>query len=274
MADGERRMLFDTRGRRKNVIRVVYVILALLMGGSLFLTVGPFSLSELGSTGGGGDAADVFHEQEERLEERLAKEPNNAALLLRLTRERLGAGQAQTDINPQTGRPGTPSPEAQDDYDEAIESWNRYVELAGDDVSPTGAVLVAQTYFGLAEGGSVSFADVQENLEIAVEAQRIAAEAQPNAGSLSSLAIYEYFNGNFEAGDKAAQGALAAVPKGPAKKEAEKQFDEYRKNAKRYVAQSERFAKAEEQAGGGGAPGEFQNPFGGFGAGTPGAPAE
>lgn len=273
MADGERRMLFDTRGRRKNVIRVVYVILAVLMGGSLFLTVGPFNLSEIVGTGGGGDAADALHEQEERFEERLAKEPDNEGLLLNLTRARIGAGQAQTDTDPQTGRPGVPPPEAQEDYDEAIESWNRYLKLAGDEPSPSGAVLVAQTYFGLAEGGSVSFADVQENLEIALSAQRIAAKAQPNAGSLSNLAIYEYFNGNFEEGDKAAKRALAGIPKAQAK-EAKKQLDEFRKNAKTYVAQSERFAKAEEQAGGGAAPGEFQNPFGGFGTGTPGAPAE
>ena len=45
--DGERRMLFDIRGRRKHVLRVVYAILALLMGGSLFLVVGPFNLAEL-----------------------------------------------------------------------------------------------------------------------------------------------------------------------------------------------------------------------------------
>jgi len=41
MADGERRMLFDIRGRRKNVVKVVYAILAVMMGASLFLVVGP-----------------------------------------------------------------------------------------------------------------------------------------------------------------------------------------------------------------------------------------
>ena len=47
MADGERRMLFDIRGRRKHVVRVVYAILALLMGASLFLVVGPVNLGSL-----------------------------------------------------------------------------------------------------------------------------------------------------------------------------------------------------------------------------------
>ena len=48
MADGERRMLFDIRGRRKHVVRVVYAILAILMGASLFLVVGPVRLPPTG----------------------------------------------------------------------------------------------------------------------------------------------------------------------------------------------------------------------------------
>ncbi|HEX2095920.1 MAG TPA: hypothetical protein VHF50_00955 [Solirubrobacterales bacterium] len=265
---GERRMLFDTRGRRRNVIRVVYVILALLMGGSLFLTVGPFSLSEIIGEGGTGDAAEVFHEQEERLEEQVAKKPNDAGLLLNLTRARLGAAQAQTDVDPQTGLPGVPPADAQDDYDEALESWTRYLEVAGDEASASGAQLVAQTYFGLAERGSSTFTDVQENLETALRAQRIVVEELPNYGSFSSLAIYEYFNGNFQAGDKAAKRAIAAAPSQAEAKNARKQLAEFRKNAKRYAAQAKRFEAAEKA--GEPAPGEVQNPFGGFGAGTPG----
>ena len=45
-------MLFDIRGRRKHVVRVVYAILALLMGASLFLVVGPFSIGNLVGNGG------------------------------------------------------------------------------------------------------------------------------------------------------------------------------------------------------------------------------
>ena len=46
-AGGERRMLFDIRGKRKHVVRVVYAILALLMGASLFLVVGPVNIGSL-----------------------------------------------------------------------------------------------------------------------------------------------------------------------------------------------------------------------------------
>ncbi len=42
--DGERRMVFDTGGRRKDVVKVVYAVLAVLMGLSLLLVVGPAPL--------------------------------------------------------------------------------------------------------------------------------------------------------------------------------------------------------------------------------------
>jgi len=260
-------MLFDTRGRRKNVLRVVYAVLALLMGGSLFLTVGGFNIAELFGNGSTSDASEVFHEQSERIEGRLAKDPTDEALLLALTRARIGAGNAQTEIDPQTGAPGIPPPEAVKDFDEALEAWNRYLKQVDADPNPAAAQLVATTFFSLAERGSTSLSDIQLNLATAVEAQRIAAEQRPNAGSLSALAIYEFFSGNFAAGDKAAKQAVARTPSKPEAENAEKQLDEFRKRAKQYVAQVERASKAERKAGAE----QLQNPFGGFGSGAPSA---
>jgi hypothetical protein len=267
MADGggERRMVFDTRGRRKHVVRVVYAVLALLMGGSLFLTVGPFNIGEFFGNGGTStDASEVFHDQAERIEGRLVKNPNDEGALVSLTRVRIQAGNAQTEIDPQTGAPGIPPPEAVKDFDAAQESWSRYLKQAGDDPNPAVAQLVAQTFFTLAERGSSTLSEIEENLETAVKAQRIAAEARPNAGSLSSLAIYEYFNGNMAAGDKAAKQAVARTVSKPEAKNAEKQLNEYRKRATQYVTSLEQASKAEQKAGGE----QLQNPLGGFGAGA------
>ena len=265
MADnGERRMLFDTRGRRKNVIRVVYGVLALLMGGSLFLTVGPFNIAEMFGNGGSGDATEIFHEQSERIEGRLAKDPTDEALLLSLTRVRIQAGNAQTEIDPQTGAPGVPPPDALKDFDAAMEAWNRYLKQAGDDPNPAAAQLVAQTSFTLAERGS-TFSEVEENLATAVKAQRIAAEQRPNAGSLSTLAIYEFFSGNFAAGDRATKQAVARTVSKAEAKNAEKQLAEYRKNAKQYVKQGEQIAKSQQNTGAE----QLQTPFEGFGGAAP-----
>jgi hypothetical protein len=76
MADGERRMLFDIRGRRKHVIRVVYAILALLMGTSLFLVVGPVNIGQLlGNSTTTSNSTGIFDEEAERIEERLRGRP-------------------------------------------------------------------------------------------------------------------------------------------------------------------------------------------------------
>ena len=89
---GERRLLFDTRGRRRHVIRVVYAILAILMGTSLFLVIGPVNIGELlGESSSGGNAADVFDEQAERIEKRLVQNPGDEGQLLALTRARINA---------------------------------------------------------------------------------------------------------------------------------------------------------------------------------------
>ena len=256
--EGERRMLFDTRGRRRNVIRVVYAVLAILMGGSLFLTVGPFNISELVGGGGSTDAEQIFEEQAERIEERLAKDPTDEQLLLSLTRARISAGTAQAEIDPQTGTPGSYPPEAEIDFKQGLLAWNRYLKEAGDDPSPAVAQLVAQTFFTLAERGSLTLGDIETNTRAAVEAQRIAAEERPNLGSLSNLAIYEYFNGNLEAGDRATKRAMALAPTKPEAANAKKQLAEYRKRGQQYVKSLEQFAQAEQKSG----REQLQNPFG------------
>src|SRR4249920_333048 len=101
MADGERRMLFDIRGRRRHVVKVVYGILALLMGASLFLVVGPVNIGALlGTSQEVNRTAEIFDEQAERTEERLRKDPTNEDVLLSLTRVRINAGRAKSEVDP------------------------------------------------------------------------------------------------------------------------------------------------------------------------------
>lgn len=260
---GERRLLFDTRGRRRHVIRVVYAILAILMGTSLFLVIGPVNLPELlGGSSSSGSAAEVFEEQTERVEKRLAKEPEDEQLLLTLTRAQINSGNAK--IEPvAAGEVATVPPEAHQDFAAAAETWNRYLKQAKQP-NASAAALVAGTYFKLAESGSTSLAEINENVGLAARAQRIAAEQQPSIGSLSTLAIYAYFNGEFAAGDKAEKEAMAKAGKGEAKA-IEEQLAQYRKSAKEF----QKSAKEAEKAEGGAGKEALQNPFGGLG-GAPG----
>jgi hypothetical protein len=246
-SSGERRMVFDTRGRRKHVIRVVYAILALLMGASLFLVVGPVNIGALiGNSSSSGGAAKVFEEQAERIERRLVKDPTDEALLLSLTRARIGAGNAEVETDPTTGAQTVP-PAARRHFEAAGESWHRYLKQT-DEPSTTGAQLVAQTFFRLAESGT-SLREAESNVAKATEAQLIAAEQQATLGSLSTLAIYQYFNGEFAAGDRTAKRAAAKASSKAEGKTIENQLGEYRKNAEKFEQQKKELNKVEKEAG-------------------------
>jgi len=250
-------MLFDTRGRRRHVIRVVYAILALLMGASLFLVVGPFNIANLIGGSATTETAKVLVEQAERAEEKLNREPRNQALLLTVARTRVAAGNAQAETNPQTGNPVL-TPEALESYEKATEAWDSYLKQA-ESPNPSGASLMAATFFTLAENVS-EIEPIDEAIAGAARAQRIAAEALPSVGTLSTLAIYEYFNGNFAAGDKAAKEAQAKAPAAQAK-EVKKQMAEYRASGESWNKQKKTYAKTEKERG----KESLENPFGGLG---------
>jgi hypothetical protein len=267
MASGqERRMLFDIRGRRKNVIRVVYACLALLMGASLFVAVGPFNIAEFFGNGSSTSAAELSEEQAERIEQRLVKSPDDPNLLLQLTRSRISAGQALAEQNPTTGT-FTPTEESIEQYELAKESWNRYAKQAGAEVNPNAASLVATTFFTVAEN-STELAAIEENVAAATRAQRAAAEASPDLNSLSTLAIFEYFNGEFEKGDETADKAAAEASSKSQRKEAEKRLDSIRKSAEGWQKRREKAAKQQAKAG----KEQLENPFGGLSGGTGLAP--
>lgn len=256
-------MLFDIRGRRKNVLRVIYAVLALLMGASLFLVVGPFNLAEVIGTGGSGDAAEIYQERAERIESQLAKTPNDETLLLSLTRTRIAAGNAQSEEDPATGLQSL-TPEAAAELEAAQDAWNRYLEQTSQP-NPNAAQLMANSSVQLAEAGANTLKDIESDFEIAVRAQRIAAEARPSVGSLSTLAIYEYYNGEFAAGDSTAARAEAEANSKAEKKQIEKQMARYRKAGKAWRKRAQKFAKQERERG----KEQLESPLGGL-SGTPG----
>lgn len=255
--DGERRMLFDTRGKRKNVIRVVYAILALLMGTSLFFVVGPVNIGEIIGNSASTEAAEVFDEQAERLEGRLESEPGKEEqLLIQLVRARINAGNSLVEVEPgELTREITP--EAADEYDQAREAWERYL-AAGEEPNAALAQLVAATFFQLAESPSSNVRQVEENVAQAAEAQRISTRARPSVGTLSTLAYYEYFDGDFKAGDEAKRRALAEAGSKQEEKSVEAQLKELRKQAKEFAKRKKQAIEAEKA----GQP-EGENPFSG-----------
>jgi hypothetical protein len=261
----EHRMVFDVRGRRKNVVRVVYAILAVLMGLSLFLVIGGFNLAELFNGGTStGDAAKPYEEQAERLEVKLQKEPQDPDLLLALTRAHVNAGNAQVSVDESTGEQSFTT-EAVQEFQEADQSWSEYLK-ATDEPSVGLALVMSPTLLRLAEL-SGSFQQAAITIKSASDAQKIVAEQRPSINSLTTYALYAYFTGDFKSANKARAEAEKEASSKPEREAIEKQLDEGEERAKKFLKElqkAEQEAKAASKGGGagGGAP-AGENPLGG-----------
>jgi len=256
--DGQRRMVFDVRGKRKHVVKVVYAILALLMGSSLFLLAGPGLGSLLGGgSSSGQSASSLLEEQAVHIERKLKKSPEDEVLLASLVRARVNAGNAAVVSDQTTGQTEVPAASLTQ-YSLAGEAWEKYLKATGGKPKPTTAQQAATAFFTTAQysaGGSQTKVD----LESAAHAQSFVAKAQPTTGSLSTLAIYQFFALNFPAGDKTASQVLALAETPEEKKSAEEQLDAYRKQAKEFEKSLKEFEKSQ------GANGKqaLENPLGG-----------
>ena len=260
--DGERRMLFDIRGRRKRVIQVVYAILALLMGLSLFLVVGPFNLGELvGSGGSTRESVEIFDEQAERIEGRLRANPDDPEMLISLVRARVNAGRGSSEQDPTTGE-AVLTPKGIEEYEQATAAWLRYLKVAGEEVSPAVASLMSATAFSLAQN-SESYPEAFENLAAAARAQELAAEGRPSVGAWATLAAYAYLAGDMATGDRAGKETLALAASKSERKQIEKQLDAYVKQGKQLKKRAKQAAKAERGQG----KEALENPLGGLGGG-------
>lgn len=260
MAKGkkERGMLFDIRGRRRNVIKVVYAILALLMGASLILLYGP----GFGGGGGGGntDLAKQYEEQAERIERKLAKEPRNTDLLVRLTRVHVSAGNALSESNPETGEVALTA-EGRQQLEEASESWSEYLD-ATDEPSASAAQLVAPALFSLAQSSRTT-PEALRNITAASEAQRILADQRPSVGTLSTYALYTLYTADYAAAEQGLKEAKKFASSKFERQQLQTQFDEIKKLAKEFERTVEAGKKAAEEGGQGGQnPETLENPLG------------
>lgn len=241
--NSERRMVFDTGGRRKNVVKVVYAILAVLMGLSLLLVVGPAPLQDIfGVEDSVSSAADQFEEQAERVEQKLKKDPENADLLLTLTRAQINAGNAMVESNPETGQLSYTT-EARQQLLKASETWSKYLK-ATDEPNPAGAQVAAQSLFALAEISRTG-AEAEANVRAAAAAQAIVGRERPSLGSLSTLAIYRLFAFDYAGGKRAEREAAKYTNTKLERKNLSKELEEISKRAHSF---EDELAKIEKEA--------------------------
>lgn len=267
----ENQMLFDLRGgRRGKVVKVVYAVLAVLMGLSLFLVIGGFNIAELfNSSSGSGEAAKAYEEQAERIEAKLVKDPAEPELLKSLTRAQINAGNAQVTVEP-NGERRVPTDAAQE-YQKAYQSWSEYLKATKEpDVGL--ALLVAPMILQLAELAT-TYPQADTRIESAVEAQKIVTELRPSVNAWTTLAFYAYFT-DPETAEKARTEAKKLASSKSEREAIDKQLDEFQKNSNRYrkeKADAEKQAAKEAAGGGAGEAGGVapsgENPLGGLGGG-------
>lgn len=258
----EHRMLFDLRGRRRNVVKVVYAILAVLMGLSLLLIAGPLPFGDIF---GAQDAQEVAREQaeerEERIQVKLAKDPENPELLASLTRAQVAAGSSLSEQTP-TGEIAL-TVEARQQLQQAASTWTEYLELT-DEPSPNLAQQMAGTLLTLAQTAP-SGAEAEANIKAWAEAQQIVADQRPSIGSLSTLALYLPFTFDFAAAKQAAAEAKKFATSKFQRQQIDKQLEESDKRAREFqksLKEEEQLNKQVQSQQGGGGDGSFQNPFG------------
>jgi hypothetical protein len=208
-------MLFDLRSRgRRTTVKVVYSMLAVLMGAGLVLfgiggaTSGGFLNGLTG--GGGGGSANTPEKAEKHLEAIVRRDPTSQAAWLRLAQIRLNIANA----NAQTGGQISTA-----DLQQVSQAWTRYLKLDPEHPNNTMAQQMIAVY------GPAPGLNQPDNLVSAVEAH-LAATKKPTTTDYETYAVAATLaNQTRKAGlatDKA-KSLAAAGKTGQARKKAEDQ---------------------------------------------------
>ena len=193
-------MLFDLRGGgRRRTIQVVYITLAILMGGGLVLfgiggAVSGGLVDAITQGSGGADTGvDRYRDRVAQAERRARANPKDAAAWASLARARFQLASVGDSFDQATGQYNA---EGKRQLQAAADAWQKHLQVAGDKPDDGVAGIMVQTYSAL--GDRVK----------AVQAQEIITEARPKAATFASLAILAYQAGQTRKGDLARARAL------------------------------------------------------------------
>lgn len=197
-------MLFDLQSRgRRTAVKIVYLALAVLIGGGLVLF-------GVGTGTGGGGLVDIFtddgtdtssqvNESEKRANRLVRANPQDPTAWAELARARfLTAGQGDNFNEAE----GLFTDQGVAKLDSASQAWERYLALEPRRFDANVARLMAQAY---APGALDRPADAATALEIVTE-------EDPSAAAFSQLAQFAYLAGQERKGDLAAAEAVRLAP--------------------------------------------------------------
>ena len=265
-------MLFDLRGKRKRVVQVIYVLLAVVMAASLIVIGLP---GGIGFGGGGSvvsqDAADLSVERAERLEQTVAEQPNNVNAQGELVRARVAAGNGLVEVDEDSGQQ-TVGDKAAEQYDIAAQEWQKYLKKTGNKPDQGVSQLVAGMLFQLSQGSTV--AQFEANINDAAEAQAFVVESAEKAaasgegpeptGQLVTLATYQYYAQDYAAADATRKQALASANSKEERNQINTQLDSVENDARRIGKSIDQAKKQAKQSGGS----ALQDPLGQLGSGS------
>lgn len=197
-------MLFDLQSRgRRTAVKIVYLGLAILIGGGLVLF-------GVGTGTGGGGLLDIFSDNgtnvssqvsdaEKRANREVRARPDDPAAWAELARARfLTAGQGDNFNASQS----TFTAAGQEKLRSAQTAWDRYLALEPKNPDPNVARLMAQAFAptGLNEPAA------------GAAALEIVTEADPSSAAFSQLAQFAYLAGQTRKGDLALARAVELAP--------------------------------------------------------------
>jgi hypothetical protein len=202
-------MLFDLRGRgRRRVVKVIYLGLALLLGGGLVL----FGIG--GDVQGGlfdafkensGSASDQIEKKRDKAAERASANPNDPALWASLAESEFQLAGQSKGYNPNATEPEQQfTGQSRKHLEAAKRAWDRHVRLAGEErVNTDVAAIMRNALLSLGDA------------EGAVRAQEIIIDGldTPAYGDYAQLADLAYRAGQTRKGDLSAERAVDLAPK-------------------------------------------------------------
>ena len=199
-------MLFDLRGRgRRRTVQVIYLSLAILMGGGLVLfgiggSVSGGLFDAFREDAGGGDVTEAAEKSVTTAAAATEANPQDAAAWARLVRARFQLAQLDGGVNETTGAFTAKGRRALVPVERA---WDRYASLDPDPPDDGVAGLMVQAF---SSGGL-------DKPEKAVRAMEMVIETRDESSNLySQLAVLAYEAGQNRKGDLAADKAVSLAP--------------------------------------------------------------
>ena len=199
-------MLFDLRGRgRRRTIQMIYVVLAILMGGGLiFFGIGGNTsggLFDAFKGGGGGGGSDTFSKQITQAQKTLKVNPNDAAAYAVIARARFQQAGQGDSYDQQTSQF---TDKGKTKLQQSSSAWEHYLSLNPRSPDDALASLMVQAYSPNALNQPAK----------GVKAAQIVTSVRPSAQTFYTLAVFAYAAGDKRTGDLAAAKTLSLTPAG------------------------------------------------------------